>query len=46
MSDDWDYGRDIELERERDYEHEIAVSQYLDDIEDAEYERRRRQRDA
>lgn len=45
MSDDWDYGRDIEIEREQDYEHEMAIADWLQDREDDEYERRRRQRD-
>lgn len=31
--DDWDYGRDVELEREADAERELAITQALEDHE-------------
>jgi len=42
--DDWDYGRDIQEERDRDYEHEIAVADWLSDRERDDDDRARRDR--
>lgn len=39
--DDWDYGADIEAEREADYQHELAIAQHMDDRERDEDDRRR-----
>ena len=44
MNDDWDYGYDIEREREEDYEREMAITHWLEDRERDEEDRIRRDR--
>lgn len=42
--DDWDYGADIQAERDADYEHELAIAENMHERElnDDEQLRRRR----
>lgn len=42
--DDWDYGADIQAERDADYEREIAIADHLSDLERDDDERARRER--
>lgn len=42
MSDDWDDGYDIQAELDADYEHEIAIADYLSDLERDDEDRQRR----
>jgi hypothetical protein len=44
MSDDWDYGYDIQQEIDADYEHEIAIADHLSDRERDDEDRARRER--